>query len=150
MIDWITGAYSGLTAAKDITKALIEIKEAAAVSGKALELNAVILDVQDKLFNARNEREDLQRQIKELESKLASVESWEETKSRYQLVSIHDGCHVYIENGQEPDLHSPPPYYCPTCFLNRNLVILQSPIRTMNRRTYKCAVCGTETLETRA
>lgn len=149
MIDAISGAWSSLSAAKDIAKGLMDIKEAAAVNTKAVELTSAILDIQDKLFLARTERDTLQARIRELEAKLAEADDWEAQKSQYRLVSIHDGCHVYIENGQEPNRLNPPPYYCPTCFINRQLVTLQSPTRTAIRRHYKCAVCETELVERR-
>lgn len=147
MIDAISGAWSGLTAAKDIAKGLMDLKEMAAVNSKAVELTGVILDIQDKLYNARTERDDLQRRIQELEAKLANADAWEQQKSRYRLATISDGCHIYLENGLELNQKNPPPYQCPTCFGNKELTLLQASGGSLSHRYYVCPKCQTKVSE---
>jgi len=125
MIDAISGAWAGLTAAKDITKALVDIKEMAAVTSKALELNGVILGVQDKLFEARTERDEQQARIRELEKKLEKLETWEQEKQRYQLYELAESTYVYRV---KPDSQGSEPMHdlCPNCYEQGIKSILQS------------------------
>jgi hypothetical protein len=51
MLDIITGAFTSIKAAAEITQGLRSLTTEAAVSAKVVELNGVILDVQSKLFD---------------------------------------------------------------------------------------------------
>lgn len=144
MFDSIAGAYSGLTAAKDIIKTMLDIKEAAAVSTKALELNGVILDVQDKLFNARTEREDMQSRIRELEQKVTELNNWESVKQRYQLHPLAPGTWVYrLKSSEQPA--EPEHDICPNCYELGSKSILQAGGSTGGgwHHSFMCPRCKT-------
>ena len=66
----ITAVAASLNAAKEITKAMIGLRDAALIQGKVIELNSTILDAQSSAFAANDERSALIEQVRDLEKEI--------------------------------------------------------------------------------
>ncbi|MGC0151204.1 hypothetical protein ACPRNU_01940 [Chromobacterium vaccinii] len=120
----LTAAASTLKAAADITQALLALKTDAAVSAKVVELNGVIANVQQQLFQAQADYTAIQSRLKELEADIEKFQNWEQEKQRYQLHQLTEGTVVYRI---KPDMQGSEPVHnlCPNCYQNGVKSILQ-------------------------
>lgn len=124
MLDWMMGAYSGVKAASDITQSMLALKTDAAVTTKVVELNGVLMGLQSQLYAAQMERAALSGRIAELEAKVASYETWEQEKQRYQLHQFAEGGFAYALT-QEMRGSEPTHYICSRCYEDGIKSILQ-------------------------
>jgi predicted RNA-binding Zn-ribbon protein involved in translation (DUF1610 family) len=90
--------------------------------------------VQDTLFELREQLFALQSKNEELQRELASRDRWEEKLGQYELRQTPGGAVVYVSKTQ------PQHYVCPSCITKRELQILQDS-RTMAGK-FKCPSCS--------
>ncbi len=129
----INAALSSVKAAKDITEAMIGLRDGAAFQEKRIELQSKLLDAQQFIFTVHDERAaDIQR-ISTLEKEIANMRKWEAEKEKYQLETISAGgrggeVFAYSrKEGMEPA--EPPHKICANCYQNGEKSILQSEYR---------------------
>jgi Zn finger protein HypA/HybF involved in hydrogenase expression len=135
----ISAAISSLKTAADLAKGFFDLKEAAAVQGKVIELQRVILNAQSSALEGQSDQQKLHDRIRELETELAKLEGWEKEKGRYVLRKLPPGVYVYSLKKEAAD-REPPHHLCAKCFNNGKKAILQeSGIDYM-----KCHECGSE------
>jgi NADH pyrophosphatase NudC (nudix superfamily) len=135
----ISAAISSIKTAADLTKGFFDLKEAAAVQGKIIELQRVILDAQSSAMDGQSEQQKLLDCIRELESKLAKLEGWEKEKERYVLKKLPPGVYVYAL--KQDMAHGEPSHrLCAKCFNNGKKAILQES----GSDYMKCHECGSE------
>ena len=117
-------ALASLNAAKDIAQAMIGFRDAAAFQSKMIEFQSKILDAQASAFAANDEHTALIESIRQLEAKVAELETWETQKQRYELREVAPRMFVYVlkMNGQVTE---PPHWICPACYEQRKKSILQ-------------------------
>ena len=113
----IAGFATSVRAAVEITKAMKDVRDANLMQTKAFELTREIMAAQSYAMEAMSAQSTLLARIRELEEKIAALETWNAEKGRYYLKSIQQGVMVYalkegMENGEEPH------YLCPTCYNN--------------------------------
>lgn len=125
MMDVIAGAFGGLKTAADLTQGLLALKTDAAVSGKAVELNRVIAEVQQQPFTAQANHAAQTSRIRELEAEVVNFKNWEQEKQRYQLHQLVPGTLVYRV---KPDMQGTEPMHdiCPNCYEQGVKSILQN------------------------
>ena len=140
MMDLISGAFTTLKTAADITQALVALKTDAAVSAKAVELNGVIFSVQQQLFAAQNEHAALVNQIRDLESQIANLKNWAQEKERYQLQEVTRGTFVYRI---KPEMKGEEPSHdlCANCYAQGVKSIVQYAGSKGWVRNYSCPRC---------
>lgn len=131
-------AIAGLSAVKtafDMAKALKDIDNAVA-------RNAAVIELQEKIFTAREAQTALLERINELEAKVVSFETWETEKERYELKDVGVGSLAYsikeAMRGAEPT-HA----ICPACFQHRKKSILQPDVKYMTK-LLRCLECKAE------
>ena len=138
----ISTVLSSLVAAKDITQAMVGLRDAAALNGKIAELNSKIIDAQSGVFLVNEERATLIKRVSDLEKEIADRETWEREKQRYELrtVSPH-GSLAYVlkedlANGEPPHL------ICANCYQKHKKALLQGITETNQRyRQLQCFDC---------
>lgn len=140
MMDMIAGAFGTLKTASEITQGLLALKTDAAVSAKAVELNRVIFEVQQQLFNAQTDYAAVLAHVSQLEAEIAKFKNWEQEKERYELYQLTIGTLVYrikpSMQGSEPIHH-----ICPNCYEQGIKSILQySAIKNLHS-SYSCPRC---------
>jgi hypothetical protein len=143
----ITAVAASLNAAKEITKAMIGLRDAALIQGKVIELNSTILDAQSSAFAANDERSALIEQVRDLEKQLVDLKAWDTEKQRYHLKQIQTGVTVYaLKEGMESG--EPSHYLCTHCYGRAQKSVLQremlSPGMTI---IHVCHQCGAEFVE---
>ena len=68
---------NSLNAAVNIAKAMIDVRDATTFQGKVFELQRAIIDAQQSVFAANDERSALIEKISNLEKELSSLKAWE-------------------------------------------------------------------------
>jgi hypothetical protein len=139
----IAGLASSLKVAGDITKALVDLRDAQLVQAKVIELQREIMAAQGSALAALAERSELMTQIEQLKAQLAELEAWEHEKARYQLTDHGGGTFTYqlkagMENGE------PSHRICSNCYQQRRKSILQSIGIFGGDEKVACPACRTE------
>lgn len=129
-------AFMGLSALKgafDIAKTLKDIDD-------AVKRNSAVIDLQEKILAAREAQSSLLDRVSELEEKVASFETWEREKQRYNLKDLGWGAFAYMlkptERGTEP-----PTWVCTNCYEHGRKVTLQCIMITGKGQVWTCPSC---------
>ncbi len=139
----IVTAMSGLKAATDIAKGIFDIKSISEVQGKVIELQSVILVAQGSAMAAQSEQYSLQEKVRQLETDLAKLQSWETERDRYQLEELPPGILVYrLKPGFENGV--PPHRICATCYNRGSKSLLHITDRGNGLTNGKCYSCSFE------
>jgi hypothetical protein len=148
-ISALAAALSSLNAAKDIAQAMIGLRDTTAFQTKLLEFQSKLLDANRAAFEAQDERAALLEQIRALEEKVASFETWDAEKKRYELKEYGRGAFAYA---LKPEAQGTEPMHqiCANCYQGRKKSILQI-VPGNNARTalgispvYRCPICKSE------
>jgi hypothetical protein len=137
----VAEVYAGLSAFKamfDIAKGLKDINDATVRNGAVIEL-------QEKILAARESQSAALERIGELEKKVASFETWEAEKKRYELKDLGWNAFAYM---LKPNTRStePPHWICTHCYGDRRVEIIQQMFnpKTGHGRGYFCPHCHNE------
>lgn len=121
----IASAIGSLKTAADIAKGFLDLKEAAAVQGRVIELQGVILAAQSSALAAQSDQLSLLEDIRGLKAKMAQLEAWDTEKQRYILKDYGVGTLAYE---LKPDAANGEPIHriCPACYQKGHKSILQT------------------------
>ena len=141
----ITAAVTSLRMAGDIATGLMSLKTLSDVQSKAIELNAKIIEAQNRIFEANASQMSLVERVRELESQLAQMQDWESQKQRYKLATPFPGCMVYALQKSMSE-GEPAHYLCTNCFQRGQKSILQGKqvSNGMKPSLYACPSCESE------
>jgi hypothetical protein len=136
----ITGTISGLKAASDIAKSLLDIKKASDISGKVAELQSVILSAQSSAIEANSAQFAMIEEIRNLKEEMTRIKAWDTEKQRYHLTSPWPGTVVYslkesMSNGE------PPHWICTNCYNSGTKSILTQQQDGNSRVSFLCPKC---------
>lgn len=129
----IVSALSSLKAARDVSKALLDLKVETDVQLRVIELQRLILSAQEETLN-------VQERIRTLEAELAKVDRWETKRQRYILGELGEGKFAYRLREQEVG-GEPVHWICPNCYEDRRRSILQV-VNYTTYKSYDCQRCG--------
>ena len=121
----ISGLAASLTAAADITKGIVGLRDATMVQDKVIELQGVILSAQSNALTAQSEQFSLLERIRALEEKVTGFEAWDTEKQKYELKQVHTGAFAFVLK-PEASSGEPPHWLCTTCYENNRKSILQA------------------------
>ena len=136
---------SEIGAALSSLKTVSELVKAASSMSNYGEMLAAVNTVQEKLSSAlltnalaAEKQSQLLTEIADLRSRLARLETWEQTANNYQLTEVARGIFAYLFS---PSEKSPTPRHwaCTNCFQAGKLSILQEE----DRVAYRCPMCKT-------
>jgi len=139
----IGGALASFGALKNIAQSMIGLRDAQAFQEKMIEFQGAILDAQQGIFSANQERSELLERISKLEKELAELNSWHNEKKRYELTDFGGGTLAYLlrkgmENGE------PTHRLCPACYQKGDKSVLQfSQQNAFSQDVYNCPACKT-------
>ena len=120
----IQGTISGLKAAADIAKGIMDLKSMAEVQGKVIELQSAILHAQSSALSANADQAEMAEEIRRLKADLERARGWEAEKQRYQLFAITNGGVLYALKFDQRQPREPAHYLCTNCFeLGRKTVL---------------------------
>jgi hypothetical protein len=132
--------FAGLSAFKsmlDIAKSLKDINDATI-------RNEAVIDLQDKILTAREQQTKLLERISELEKQVASFETWDAEKQRYELKDLGFGSLVYMLKREARGTELPH-WVCARCYGDRRISIIQYTSSVKNvGHGYFCPACHIE------
>ena len=136
----IASVVGSLKVAADITKGFLDLKEAAAIQGKVIELQGLILSAQSSALAGQSDQMMLLEEIRSLKEQLAKLEGWEIEKKRYQLSDLGSGTFAYV---LKADAANGEPHHmiCATCLHQGQKSILQYSHPSNGKRWYDCYGC---------
>jgi hypothetical protein len=142
----IGAAISGLKAAGELAGSFLKLRDVAAVQGKVIELQTVILSAQQSALSAQSEQLALAEEKRRLEKQIADLEAWDREKQRYELKEVAASAFAYaLKAGMEGG--EPPHHICAKCFNERKKTILQARRVPQGRLEFwDCHTCDTEIL----
>lgn len=133
-----------LRTAGEITKAMVDLRDAAAVQNKVIELQGIILTAQSSALATQSNQLALLEQIRALEEKLAGIEGWSEEQEKYKLTDYGGGTFAY-ELDQPAFYGEPPHRICPQCYAEAKKSVLQFCwVTTSGQDHYECHSCKAE------
>jgi rubrerythrin len=142
MIAEIAGGLAALKSASELTKAMMDIRDATVVQAKAIELQRQILAAQESALAANERQTVLLERIKSLEEEIAQLKRWEGDKTKYELQNLGTGAFAYVPR-PDSGLSEPEHWLCATCFDRGVRGIVQNQGRTKDDRhsIYGCPIC---------
>jgi hypothetical protein len=119
---------SGFQSAGRILQSILELRDAAKIHAKAIELQAVILDAQSQAMNAQTTALAQISEIRELKERIVQMENWEREKQRYELKELKPGVFAYA---LKPDMSNGEPAHniCAQCYQSGVKAPLQAEVR---------------------
>jgi len=128
---------SALGAAKtafDLTKAFVDVRDAAKVQAVKFELLGLLLQAQET-------EAALVAEKRELEQRLRDMEHWEAERARYQLAEVGRGTYAYLLKA-EAQGSDPQHMACANCFQQGRISPLQRhPSSVDGRPAFDCNAC---------
>jgi hypothetical protein len=149
----ITAAVGAISAAKELGKAALGVRDFNEVAPVIAQLNDQLLKAQDALFRHNAELLSLQQEQFETAKKLREMEEALAQRGRYSLVELSNGVFVYRVNVapeagalDKPSGAEPLHYVCQPCFDKGVKAVL---IRRENDFTvfHNCPECNTNFVE---
>jgi hypothetical protein len=92
----IAGGLSALKAIKDLSEAMIGLRDATAFQEKRFELQDKLLAAQTAVFATNQERAALIERVGQLEQEVARLRAWDTEKQRYELKRWGHGAFAYV------------------------------------------------------
>src|SRR5271157_2785460 len=84
----ISHAMTATKAMKDILEAMVGLRDANTFQTERFKLQSLIIDAQNSIFSANEERSALLERVRDLEKTIAEFETWDTEKQRYELKTI--------------------------------------------------------------
>jgi len=143
----IAGFAASVRTAVEITKAMKDLHDANLLQTKTFELTREIMAAQSYAMEAVAAQSALLERVRELEEKIAKLETWDAEKKRYELKPLKEGVLVYalkagMENGEHPH------YICTNCYEDGQKSILQKEHHDVGRVVmHVCHRCDSEYFE---
>jgi len=139
----VAEVFAGLSAFKtmfDLAKALKDTDD-------AVKRNSAVADLWEQIFTAQSRYTAAVDRVTELEEKLASFETWNTEKDRYELKQLIRGAPTFayaLKTAAQP--HETFHCICATCYQRRLKSILQfaRSVPYTEQRILACPVCDTE------
>jgi hypothetical protein len=129
----------------NMAKASMDVRDATMVDGEVFKLQRAIIDTQQSVFSANEERATLIEKVSDLEKEVSRLTEWNIEKDKYELVKVdHIGVYAYSRKSTGDDTE-PHHFICTNCYQKGQKSILQATARTaMARRIHICPICKTE------
>ena len=137
----ISVVANSLNTAINIAKAMVDIRDATAFQGKVFELQRAIIEAQQSVFAANDERSTLIEKISNLEKELSSLKAWETEKQRYELKDVGHGSLAYVIKESVRGTEEPH-QICANCYERGHKRHLQPRISGFGKELF-CPECNT-------
>jgi len=139
MSTWLDSIMSPLNAAGEGLQKLIETRDLVKFGDTFREMHGQIITAQRGAIAANVREAALLDQIRALEEKVRSFETWNAEKDRYEMKALRSGVYAYMLKEAERGIE-PPHWVCITCYNNRKISPMQWSAGTaQNYRKYVCS-----------
>lgn len=98
MFDYLPLAISSLTAAKNLTTTLLELRDFDKVATATMELKGHLIQTYDHIISEKDRVSSLQTKINELEKECSRLKDWSAEKEQWSLRQIGHGNFAYVRN----------------------------------------------------
>jgi len=144
MAAWLDAIMSPLNAAGESLQKLIEVRDLAKFGDTFRKMHGEVLAAMQGAIAAQTREAALLERVSQLEKEVASFETWNTEKNRYELKALRPSVFAYMlkigERGSEP-----PHWLCANCYENRKKSFFQWTARTAQAyRVYECPACKAE------
>lgn len=149
----ISSALGAITAAKDIGKAALTVRDANLVAEHVSRLNDTLLKAQEALFAHNAQLLELQQEHFKATEELRQLKEAIAERGRYTLVELSRGQFAYRANtapelgrAGEPDSTDPTHHICQQCFdgVEKKKVVLQRRTPLYGGNVLWCPSCKVE------
>jgi hypothetical protein len=139
----LAGALTALKGIKDLSEAMIGLRDASAFQEKRIESQSKIIDAQTSIFSAQEERAMLIKRVNDVEKELAKFETWEAEAKRYELNEVAPRVFAHVLKAEAQGAE-PSHWICPSCYQKRQKSILQGFKSGMSGWSHRCSSCNLE------
>lgn len=148
-LSFITAANSALSAAREICKAAIGIRDFNQLATTVAQLNEQILKAQDSLFTLQTQLLTAQEEVMAAKQKNADLEKYISQRDSYSLVEVSLGNFAYrskkdeirIDLGGEETFADPAHHICQPCLDVRGHKSVLTMSIVWGTQTYTCPEC---------
>lgn len=138
----ITSGITSVRAAYDLAKAMMALRDAKLIAGKADELRLLLGDAIGKFLDAQQAQMTQLEQVQALKAEISKFRDWDSEKKKYELKGVGDGVFAYMPNPAARG-EQPPHWLCPTCFENGKKAYFQASGARLDRAmVYRCIGCN--------
>lgn len=146
-VSFISATISALSAAKDIGKSAVGIRDFNALATTVSQLNDQILKAQDSLFAHQSQLIALQEELRQAMERLHLAEKVINDRGSYQLFELSAGVFVYrnklVDGDAQPGIYH---LLCQPCFdVGRKAVLMRE--ETAGGICHVCPLCRVKYLE---
>ncbi len=135
------GAVAGsLKAAAEMTKAMIDLRDATTFNSKVIELQGIIMSAQSSAMAAQSDQFTLLERVRELEEEMARMKKWDAEAEKYELRNFGGGTVAYILKKKAQGTEAPH-WLCATCYTNKRKSFLQHTADIPRFSVFSCAAC---------
>lgn len=145
----MTSAFRAIGAAKELTQAMIGVRDFNMVAGTVAQINEQLLKAQDALFTHNADMSELQQQNLQMLQELRAIKELLAQRGRYSLFEISKGVFVYrlkategVGDDGNPVASEPIHCVCQRCFDGGVKIVLQRSVYLGTVRL-KCSNCAT-------
>jgi hypothetical protein len=148
MPTWLDNIMSPLNAAGEGLQKLIETRDLVKFGDTFRKMHGEILAAMQGAIAAQTREATLLSRVSDLEKEVASFETWDAEKQRYELKQLIRGAPTFAY-ALKPDAQPPEIFHCicATCYQKRLKSILQFSRPVLpgsGERVLACPVCNTE------
>ena len=124
-----------------MAKALVSIRDATMRNEAAIELQRVILAAQSDALAAQSDQFSLLDRIRDLETQITRLKTWDAEKKKYNLKDLGSGAFVYArKEGAKPT--ETPHWLCTNCYEDaKKSVLLRSDAGGGRVKLWICYQC---------
>lgn len=139
----ISALASSLQAATEITKAIVGLRDAAAINSKVIELQGVILSAQSSAMAAQSDQFALLQRVRDLEEQAASAKTWDTESQQYELQEVATRVFAYVPKPNS-EASKTPHWLCANCYSQKRKSFFQFAMSSPIGDVYQCHSCGTK------
>jgi predicted RNA-binding Zn-ribbon protein involved in translation (DUF1610 family) len=130
-------ALQALVAVKGLATTAFNAKVDHEVKSAQIEIQSKLLDVQQHLVSAVDERLSLLRELDEAKRQVRTLEDAKGRLDAYELVHLQGEALLYRARD-----HAVAHYACPACYDGGKVSVLQSQRTGAQQTLYRCSVCN--------
>jgi len=131
----IAAAMTSVKATKELLKAVVGLQIDSATMVKINDALHQVDAITEKLFDARDQLFELQKQNDELHQQIKTHDEFAARKAQYKLCKTIGGANVYESIGTEP-----PHFICPSCLDSRKEFFPLQDLKNI-AGTHQCPRC---------
>jgi hypothetical protein len=137
----ITAGITSARTAYDLTKAMLQSRDAKILADGTRDLQLRLGEIIDKLLEAKQAQMAQLDEIAALKAQIKKFSDWDAEKQKYELKGVGHGVTAYMLKPEVRGTESPH-WLCPTCFENGKKSPLQySTMMGDGTSVYRCAGC---------